>query len=208
MTASFPNPKSTWEQRFNTDEFIFGETVNDYLQAKSDLLQPGNVLAIADGEGRNSVWLAQQGWQVDAFDFAENAVQKAKLLAQKHQVQVNFQCTAWQSFAWQHEHYDNIVGIFFQFASPEDRDLLFHKMRNSLKPGGCILIQGYSTEQIGFSTGGPGILSHLYDEVLMQQLLPGYRFLDLSTYTAEIHEGKAHSGISGLLGLVAIKPIK
>lgn len=208
MTTPFTNPKANWEQRFATEEFIFGEAVNDYLKANGHFLKPGNALAIADGEGRNSVWLAGQGLQVDAFDFAENAVEKAKLLAQKNQVEVNFVCSDWQSFDWKNEYYDNVVGIFFQFVNPADRALLFAKMHACLKPGGCMLIQGYTAEQLQFNTGGPGMLSHLYDAELMKELLLGYEFLDLSTYTAEINEGKAHKGMSGLLGLVAIKPIK
>ena len=161
---------------------------------------------MADGEGRNGVWLAQQGLQVDAFDFSDNAIRKARALAQIRKVNVNFVCSDWQSYDWQPSHYDNVVGIFFQFAAPEERSLLFARMLDSLKPGGTLIIQGYTHRQLDFNTGGPGKLAHLYDEALMLDAFGQLDILDLRTYEAEIAEGTGHQGMSGLLGLTARTP--
>ena len=131
---------------------------------------------------------------------------KARHLAELRQVKVAFHLSDWQSFAWPLAHYDCVVGIFFQFVDTEDRAVLFKSMSDSLKPGGLMLIQGYSPAQLKFNTGGPGELSHLYDEDLMHASFPGYHVLELRTYEAQIQEGAAHRGMSGLLGFAATKP--
>ena len=106
---------------------------------------------------------------------------------------------------YKRQHYDNVVGIFFQFASPADRQLLFTKMDTSLKSGGTLIIQGYTAAQLKFNTGGPGKLDHMYDEHMMKEAFPNYDIIDLQTYEAQIDEGTAHKGMSGLLGLTARK---
>ena len=200
------NPKETWEQRFDIDSYIFGEEPNEYLRSQLKLLKPGNVLSIADGEGRNSVWLAKKDFEVDAFDFSSNAIRKAQRLADANNVIVNFHNIDWQSFNWKKNHYDNIVGIFFQFAGPEDRMKIFNHIDASLKPGGVVVLQGYSTAQMKFNTGGPGKLEHLYDEKILVTAFKQYELLDIRTYESEIHEGTSHKGMSGLIGFVAKKP--
>jgi 2-polyprenyl-3-methyl-5-hydroxy-6-metoxy-1,4-benzoquinol methylase len=92
---TFSNPQQTWNQRFAADHYVFGEAPNAYLQSQAAHLTPGNALAVADGEGRNGVWLAQQGLLVDAFDFSDNAIRKARALAQSRQMAVNFVCSDW-----------------------------------------------------------------------------------------------------------------
>ncbi len=207
MSKVFSHPLERWQHRFNIDGYLFGEQPNAYLASQQQHLMPGTALSVADGEGRNSVWLAKQGLQVDAFDFSSNAVRKAHQLAATHQVQVNFHCSDWQSFSWPLAHYDNVVGIFFQFAGPDQRAQLFARMDASLKPGGVMVIQGYSTAQLKFNTGGPGELDHLYDEALMRASFPNYEVKDLQTYEAQVSEGSAHNGMSGLVGFVAKKPM-
>ena len=201
----FASPKATWDQRFATDAYIFGEAPNAYLQSRQADLRPGNALAVADGEGRNGVWLAEQGLQVHAFDFSEHAIAKARKLADKRGASLTLSCAAWQDFDWQENSYDNVVAIFVQFAPPQERAELFARMDRALKPGGTLIIQGYSHEQLQYNTGGPGKLEHLYDEALLRQAFSNYEVLDLRTYTQEIAEGTAHKGQSGLIGLSARK---
>ena len=205
--STFNNPQQTWNQRFAAEHYVFGEAPNAYLKSQAAHLVPGTARAVADGEGRNGVWLAQQGLKVDAFDFSDNALHKARALAQSRQVAVNWVHSDWQSFDWRPAHYDNVVGIFFQFATPEERMSLFARMLDSLKPGGTLIIQGYTPRQLDFNTGGPGKLAHMYDESLMLDAFGELDILDLRTYEAEIAEGTGHQGMSGLLGLTARKPI-
>jgi 2-polyprenyl-3-methyl-5-hydroxy-6-metoxy-1,4-benzoquinol methylase len=205
--STLNNPLETWNQRFAAEHYVFGQSPNAYLQSHATHLNPGNALAVADGEGRNGVWMAEQGLQVDAFDFSDNAIRKAKALAQSRQVKVNFMCSDWQSFDWRPAHYDNVVGIFFQFATPDERSTLFAHILHSLKPGGTLIIQGYTQRQMDFNTGGPGKLAHMYNEALMLDAFGKMDILDLRTYEANITEGTGHQGMSGLLGLTARKPV-
>jgi cyclopropane fatty-acyl-phospholipid synthase-like methyltransferase len=205
--SGFAQPQNTWDRRFDRPDYLFGTEPNAYLKQHGDLLSPGLTLCLADGEGRNSVWLAQQGHQVHAFDFSAPAIAKGERLAQDRGVAVTFTCCAWADFDWGVARYDHVVGIFFQFAPPQERDALFAHIDACLKPGGRVLIQGYTPKQLEHNTGGPGKLEHLYDEVMMRAYFPHYEWLDLRTYEAHIHEGEGHHGPSGLLGLVAQKPL-
>ena len=204
----FSSPLARWNERFSSENYLFGEKPNQYLFDKTPLLKKGKALAIADGEGRNSVWLASQGFSVDAFDFSPVAIAKAKKLAAKQHVNVNFYCNDWQSFNWTADTYDTIAGVFFQFADPKQRTDLFEKLNLSLKPGGTLIIQGYGKEQISYQSGGPGILENLYDEELLVSSFMDYKILDIQTYLHEVNEGPGHSGLSALVGYVGQKPNK
>ena len=204
--TSFSSPQEIWNKRFSSPDYVFGEDPNAFLVSQSARLGKGHALALADGEGRNSVWLAQQGFTVDAFDFSAPAIEKGNALAAKRNVNVNFNCSAWQSFDWKPANYDLVAGIFFQFATPDERTQLFEKIKQSLKPGGVVLIQGYGRNQLSYNTGGPGKLDHLYDEDLLREAFAGFYIQVCETYETIIHEGAGHSGMSALVGFVARKP--
>jgi len=138
--SAFENPKARWSQRFATEDYIFGLEPNAYLRAQVKHLTIGRTLAIADGEGRNGVWLAQQGHRVDSFDFIDAAVEKARKLAQERQVSLHAVCCDWTRFDWHASTYDNIVGIFFQFLDPLERQQMFEHVHRALKPGGTFFI--------------------------------------------------------------------
>ena len=199
-------PQAMWDKRFSTPTYVFGEEPNAFLVSQAALLGKGYALALADGEGRNSVWLAKQGFTVDAFDFSAPAIVKAQALADKHKVRVNFSCSAWQDFDWQAARYDLVAGIFFQFATPDERAELFQKIKDCLKPGGVLVIQGYGKNQLTYKTGGPDKLEHLYDEDLLRQAFAGFEIQVCETYETTIQEGAGHSGMSALVGFVARKP--
>ena len=203
----FQNPLNTWNQRFAQDGYLFGESPNQYLQQQASHLRPGRALAVADGEGRNGVWLAEQGLVVDAFDFSPVALNKARDMAQRRGVQVHWVCSNWQHFDWQPAAWDNVVGIFIQFATPAEREVLFARMHESLRPGGTLVLQGYGHEQLRYNTGGPGKREHLYDEALLLAAFAGYEVLDLRSYEADLAEGSGHHGRSALVGLTARKPV-
>lgn len=204
--AEFANPLERWNSRFSREDYLFGEQPNAFLVEKVLLLNPGRTLCIADGEGRNSVWLAEQGHQVEAFDFSPVAVEKAKKLAQRRGVQGSFVCSTWQDYPFESNSFDNVVGVFFQFASPEERSRLFAKLSVCLRPGGVLLIQGYGKDQLKYNTGGPGVLENLYDEALLKQAFPDFEVLHSASYTDVIDEGDGHRGMSALVGFVARKP--
>jgi cyclopropane fatty-acyl-phospholipid synthase-like methyltransferase len=203
-SKGFANPAQTWDARFSTDDYIFGTAPNVWLAQHRDLLPAGGrVLAVADGEGRNSVWLAQQGMQVDAFDISAVGVSKATRLAQQANVQVNYQVCSADHFDWKPDTYDAVVAIFIQFADPDTRARMFSRMKSVLKPSGLILLQGYTPKQLEYRTGGPPNLDHLYTEALLRDEFSDMTIVDMQAYESVLTEGTQHSGRSALIGMVA-----
>jgi len=203
----FSDATQFWNERFDKEEFIFGKEPNEYLveQASNYLKKNDKVLCIADGEGRNSVWLAKQGMQVVGFDASDIALAKAKQFAKDNQVEVEYTFSDTDSFTWQANTYDAVIGIFIQFADPAMRERIFQKTYETLKPGGIFILQGYTPKQLEYKTGGPSLLEHLYTEEMIQGLAKEFQILDLCSYEKELNEGARHAGMSALLGLVAKK---
>jgi len=195
-----------WEQRFSVVEYVFGELPNAYLASKAELLTRGaHALSVADGEGRNSVWLAERGLRVDAFDFSPTAVAKAQSLADVRGVHVNFNVSDTFAWHWTASTYDIVAAIFIQFATPAERERLFPLMKQTLKPGGLLILQGYRPEQLQYGTGGPPEADHLYTEAMIRDLLRDMDILELRSYDEHVAEGKGHAGMSALMGVIARK---
>ena len=203
-TPAFPDAAEMWNQRFKTDEYIFGMEPNEWLHEHAHVWQPGQrVLCVADGEGRNSVWLAGLGLRVDAFDISDVGVAKARRLAADRGVTVNYSVADCDHFSWQEGAYDGVAAIFVQFADPAMRERLFGNIKRCLKPGGTLLLQGYTPRQLEYKTGGPPQLSHLYTKAMLDQAFADFELLTLREYEAELKEGDRHHGMSALIGLVA-----
>lgn len=203
---AFADPAGTWNHRYSADGFLFGHEPNAWLAEHAKLWQPGQrVLCVADGEGRNSVHLASLGLQVDAFDISQVAVAKARTFANDRGVTVNFTVADCDSYPWQPGSCDGIAAIFVQFADPPLRKRLFSHMRQALKPGGTLVLQGYTPKQLDYRTGGPPCASHLYIEPLLREALAGMDIVELREYEADLAEGSGHFGRSALIGVVARK---
>ena len=195
-----------WEARFSVGEYLFGERPNAYLAAKASLLVRGSrALSIADGEGRNSVWLAQHGLQVDAFDFSPTAVAKAERLATNRGVRVGFNVSELFAWNWAPCAYDLVCAIFIQFVPPAERARLFPLIKQTLRPGGLLILQGYRPEQLNYGTGGPPEADHLYTEAMIRSALQDMDIIELRCYDEAVAEGKGHAGMSALMGVVARK---
>lgn len=202
-----PTPSATWDARYAGSDYLFGTQPNQFLHQHAAVWPAGSrILCVADGEGRNSVWLARLGMQVEAFDVSPVGVEKARQLAARHGVSVHYDVADCDSWSWPAAQYDGIAAIFIQFADPVMRARLFERMRRSLKPGGILLLQGYTPQQLVYKTGGPPELSHLYTRELLAQAFAGMEILELQEYEAELDEGSRHIGRSALIGLVARQP--
>lgn len=206
-TSPFSDPAGTWNQRFSQAGYLFGTEPNAWLHEHADVWHAGQrVLSVADGEGRNSVWLAQRGLTVDAFDISEVGVRKARDFARITGEKVNFAVADIATLQWPESIYDGVIAIFIQFADPALRARIFAGMVHCLKPGGVLLLQGYTPGQLEFGTGGPPIASHMYTPELLREAFQGMEILALREYEAELAEGTGHKGRSALVGLVARKP--
>lgn len=206
-SAPFHNPSGTWNQRFQAPGFLFGRQPNTWLRGQTSQWLPGQrVLCVADGEGRNSVWLAQRGLQVDAFDISEVGVAKARTLARDAGVTVNFQVSDCDAYPWPEAVYDGVAAVFVQFADPALRARMFASIVRCLRPGGSLVLQGYTPRQLDYKTGGPSIASHLYTDAMLRDAFASLDILELNEYEAELAEGTGHRGRSALVGLVARRP--
>ncbi|MBU3561517.1 class I SAM-dependent methyltransferase [Polynucleobacter hallstattensis] len=203
----FADATQFWNERFDKQEFIFGKEPNEYLveQASHYLKPNSSVLCIADGEGRNGVWLAKEGMRVTGFDVSDIALAKANQLAADNEVNIQYSLCDTDGFNWQANTYDAVVGIFIQFADPEMRARIFQQVHQTLKSDGLFILQGYTPKQLEYKTGGPSLVEHLYTEEMICELSQDFEVLELQCYEKELSEGARHTGISALLGMVAKK---
>lgn len=197
-----------WNQRYDRPDYLFGTEPAVFLTRAAGVLPDGSsVLCVADGEGRNSVWLAGLGHEVTAFDYSDIAVSKARALAKARDVSVDFREGNILSWNWAERHYDAVVAVFIQFLSPDLRDEVFASMTAAIRPGGLLLLHGYAPRQVEYGTGGPGIAENMYTLDMLRSAFADFEVLEARDYDAEIAEGEGHSGKSGLIDFVARKPL-
>jgi SAM-dependent methyltransferase len=202
------NEYARWQARYAVPEHIFGKEPNYFLAASKPLLpRSGRALAVADGEGRNGVWLAEQGLDVLSIDFSPAAQKKARALAAERNVsRIEFVETDVHRWSYPEAAFDVVVEIFIQFSTPAERLVKWANMRRALKPGGLLILQGYTPKQLDYGTGGPKQLAHLYSRALLEKEFGDFRDLKITEEEREIHEGAAHGGMSAMIGLTGKKP--
>jgi SAM-dependent methyltransferase len=195
-----------WDERYSIDDYLFGTEPAAFVSAHAHLLEPGHkALAIADGEGRNSVYLAQRGVDVIAMDASPVGVAKAERLAAERGVTVDFRIADIMAWDWTPDAHDAVVAIFIQFLTPDQRAVVFAGMQRTLRPGGRLLLHGYRPEQVALGTGGPSNPAHMYTEELLLEAFGSMEIDRLESYDATIEEGIGHFGESALIDLVATK---
>jgi cyclopropane fatty-acyl-phospholipid synthase-like methyltransferase len=197
---------SIWNERYAGDDYHFGTEPNAFLVSQQNLLKPGmSCLAVADGEGRNGVWLAGHGLDVLSVDSSSVAQEKAAKLARERGVTVKFEQVDLAQWTWGENRFDMVAAIFIQFAPPDLREQMFAHIKRCLKPGGLLLLQGYTPRQLHYRTGGPSQAENLYTEALLRSAFDDMQILHLREHDDIISEGSGHSGMSALIDLVARK---
>ena len=197
--------KDRWQQRFSAPGYVFGKEPNAFLKAQAHRLRRGQVaLSVADGEGRNGVWLAEQGLDVLTIDFSPGGIAKAQALAKDRGVRLRTELADVTTWRWPNAAYDTIVAIFI-FVSPAERPAFFANLKGALKPGGLLLMQGYRPEQVNYRTGGPPDAARLYTRAILQAGFGDMAQLEIREYDSAISEGTAHVGMSALIDLIATK---
>lgn len=192
-----------WEGRYAPEAYLFGTAPNAFLARQKDRLpKRGRALSIADGEGRNGVWLAEQGLDVVSMDFSARAQTKARALAASRGVTITTLQVDISTWEWPADEFDVIVAIF---AQPLERTRQFAGIRRALKPGGLLLLEGYPPRQLQFGTGGPGDVERLYTREQLEAAFGDFSHVQITEYDAEIQEGEGHGGLSALIDLVATK---
>jgi 2-polyprenyl-3-methyl-5-hydroxy-6-metoxy-1,4-benzoquinol methylase len=200
----FDDARERWDARFSAEGYLFGTAPNAFLASQAPLLRPGmTALSVADGEGRNSVWLAQQGLAVTAFDLSPVGVEKARRFAESAGVTVDYRVADVNAWNWDERTYGVIAAVFIQFASPAERERIFAGMQRALAPGGLLLLQGYTPRQLEYGTGGPPHAENMYTAAMLTAAFSDLEILHLTEHDDVIREGKGHDGMSALVDLVA-----
>jgi len=196
-----------WNGRFATESYVFGTRPAAFVVDNAHYLAPrSRVLVPADGEGRNSVFLAEMGHRVVATDIAEEGLAKAQKLAAARGVSVEFRHLDLQGWQWPDAAFDAVVAVFIQFAPPAFRDEIFAGMQRSVRPGGVVLLHGYTPKQLDYGTGGPRVVEQLYTEELLREKFADWELLRIEAYERELDEGQGHKGRSAIVDLVARRP--
>lgn len=196
-----------WEARFAHPDYVFGTAPNAFLASCEPLLPAeGRALAIADGEGRNGVFLAECRLDVLSVDFSPTAQGKARALASARGVTLTTETADLLAWNWPEAEFDVVAAIFFQFVGPEGRDHIFAGVRRALKPGGLLILEGYRPEQLLYRTGGPSAVENLYTRDILETAFGDFHDLVIIEHDAEVDEGHGHKGRSALIDLSGRKP--
>ena len=193
-----------WDQRYSSSEYAYGTAPNDFLAEHVNQLPKGNVLCLAEGEGRNAVFLAEQGFAVTAVDSSQVGLEKAKALAAERQVSIDTIHTDLAEFEFNKNAWDAIVSIFCHLPSalrvPVHRGCV-----SSLKPDGVLLLEAYTPAQLKYKTGGPPLEEMMMSAACLREELVGLTFMHLEERVRDIHEGKFHNGAGAVVQVLAKK---
>lgn len=195
--------KEFWNERYAADEYAYGIEANDFLK-EHRFRKNGKILCLAEGEGRNAVYLAQQGYQVTCVDFSQEGVNKTNSLAKIKSVDVNAVCVDLNEYELGEDQWDGIVIIFGHFP-PELRKKVHGNLYKALKSGGQLVMESYHKEQLNFKTGGPQQADLLYNRTELLELLNDFESIEIHELKREVNEGKFHSGLAAVVQVIAQK---
>ena len=195
-------PKEMWDERFSQAESVYGEEPNAYVKEKAVHLKPGmKVFVPADGYGRNGVWLAKQGLQVQTVDLSPVGVERARKAAQAAGVDLKTEVADLANWNWPVDEYDAVVSIFFHMP-PEARGAIHAAMLRALKPGGIIILQAFTPDQLRYTSGGPKQVDMLCTAELLRKDFAGAEALQLKEKEVQLNEGHMHSGPASVVQAV------
>jgi SAM-dependent methyltransferase len=193
-----------WDERYGTDEYAYGTEPNDFLRAEAHRIPPGPVLCLAEGEGRNAVFLAGLGHQVTAVDLSSEGLRKATRLAHQRGVEIEVIQADLATFELGVDRWSGIVEIFAH-VPPAVRQRLHAQISPALRVGGCLVHETYRAEQLALGTGGPKELAMLSTLAELRTQLGALELVVAREVDREIHEGRFHDGPSATVQLVGVR---
>lgn len=193
-----------WNERYTSTEYAYGTEPNQYFKEQLEKLKPGKILFPAEGEGRNAVFAAKLGWQVFAFDLSTAGKRKAENLASANGVSIDYQIAGYDNLHFQQDFFDCIV-LIFAHMHPLKRTEIHQKLTTFLKPGGTLILEGFSKNQINYDSGGPRDVNMLFSKEEMKTdfgLFSGLSIIDTVTI---LNEGRFHQGKASVIRVHGIK---
>jgi SAM-dependent methyltransferase len=200
-------PGNRWDERYQGTDYLFGTEPNDFLATAVQELVPAETLCLADGEGRNGVFLAGLGHRVTSLDASTVGLEKAQLLANQQDVSIKTRLADLTTEDLGHETWDLIVSIFFHLPTA-DRHALHQRIARALRPGGRIILEAYTPAQLSFKTGGPSRPEMLMSLPLLQADFAGLAIVHAIELERDVVEGAGHIGRSAVVQFIAEKPIQ
>ena len=194
-----------WDERYQEPGFRYGTTPNDFLAAVAHKIPPGKVLSLAEGEGRNAVFLASLGYQVTGVDGSGVGLRKAHQLAAEQGVAITTLQTDLGEYQIEAGQWDGIIACYCHLPSVIRIPLHLAAVRG-LKPGGAFVLEAFSKEQLSYNTGGPASLDMLMSLDDLKQELNGLELIHALKLVREVREGSNHTGLASVVQILAIKP--
>jgi cyclopropane fatty-acyl-phospholipid synthase-like methyltransferase len=193
-----------WNQRYRSDAYAYGTEPNLFFKNQIENLTPGKILFPAEGEGRNAVYAALLGWDTTAFDLSTEGKRKAEQLAADNNVTINYLIAGYDDVSFEPETFDCIVLIFAHMAHSKRKE--YHQQLVSyLKPGGKVILEGFSKKQISFTSGGPREIEMLFSADELKNDFSNLTIQSLEEETIELSEGLFHRGLASVMRLTGIK---
>lgn len=196
--------KSMWNEIFDTDVYMYGKEPNDFLKSDFTKIPKGKVLLLADGEGRNSVFLAKHGYEVTAVDISDIGLKKAEQLAVEAGVNITTVCEDLATFDLGEDNWDGIVSIYCHLPAKLRQDL-YQRVETGLKKGGVFFLEGYTPEQLKYNTGGPPVAEMMISKQTLTTELPNLTLSYLAELEREVHEGVNHNGLAAVIQAIGVK---
>ncbi len=192
-----------WNKRYSEKEYAYGKDVNEFV--KQHTFSPkSKILCLAEGEGRNAVYLAEQGHEVTMIDYSEEGIKKARALAQERGVTLRTICLDLSKYTFEWYAWDVIVIVFGHFP-PLVRKHVHTQLYSALKPNGKVILEAYSKEQLDYKTGGPQDATMLYSEEELKNDFVNFKNLRLQKIERTVNEGIYHQGKSSVIQILAAK---
>lgn len=194
-----------WNERYSEPGFAYGTEPNEFLLSVVDRIPHGRILSLAEGEGRNAVFLASLGYEVTGVDGSEVGLRKAMELAKERGVAITTIQVNLSEFEIGLEQWDGIISCYCHIPSTI-RISLHHAAVRGLKPGGVFVLEAFSKEQLAYDTGGPKSLDMLMSLDELKLELAGLEFIHAVEMEREVREGSRHTGLASVVQVIGIKP--
>jgi SAM-dependent methyltransferase len=193
-----------WDERYSTDEYAYGTEPNNFLKDNYKCIPKGRVLSLAEGEGRNAVFLAKQGYTVTAIDSSLTGINKGKKLAKNNGVEVEFIHADLLEYDLGINQWDGVISIFFPLSSLQRKEL-HKKVANGLNKNGVFLLEAYTPEQLTFATGGGNNIEFMQSKKSLMDDFKQLKFNHLMELERDVVEGIYHTGKGSVVQAIATK---
>lgn len=196
--------KEFWNERYAQKEYVYGTAPNDFFRQKLADLNTGKILLSAEGEGRNAVYAAKSGWNVTAFDISEQGKHKAQKLALENKVSIRYDIASVTSLDYPDEYFD-CIGVFFMHLPPEIKNIGYSELMKKLKPGGTVILEVFSKNQLNYNSGGPANVDMLFNIQELNQIFKGFTIVNFQENEVVLNEGPFHQGKAATIKGTAVK---